>query len=280
MPKRKNADTKQRLLRFLADGQFHSGEELGRALDVSRAAIWKASQYIHELGLPLESITGRGYRIREGIELLEQERIQAQLSVHNQKQLDHLYIADEVDSTNHCLLSQCRKLDNQRAAVLAERQTEGRGRRGKEWVSPFGRNIYLSMLVPINKDPSQLTGLSPAIAISICKTLNELGIYGTSVKWPNDILYNYKKLAGILIEMQAQAHDYCQVVIGIGLNLDLSQGFQNNINQNVADVKTITGAKPERNKIAGSLLNNLLNTIEQFSIEGLTPILNRLAKAR
>lgn len=274
MPKRKNLETKQRLLQYLADGKFHSGEELGRELGISRAAIWKASQYIRDLGLPLESITGRGYRIHEGVELLDHDRIMNELSAEQKTQLNELVIMDtEVSSTNDYLLNHIEQFNHQTIAVLAEQQTKGRGRRGKAWLSPFGRNVYLSLLVPFEKDPAQMLGLSPAVAITLCKTLHEYGVFGASVKWPNDILYNYKKLAGILIEMQATSHDFSQVVIGIGLNLELPHNFQKDLDEHVIDIRTIMECKPERNKLIGKLIHNLLKMIETFQVSGLKTFL-------
>ncbi len=128
-----------RILELLADGQFHSGEELGEKLGVSRAAVWKQLKKLDELNIPYSSVKGKGYRLQDAIELLDKERIQQTLS----QRLDILEILLDVGSTNTYLFERAGDHMGKRYAVLAEKQVSGRGRRGRQWVSPFGKNIYL-----------------------------------------------------------------------------------------------------------------------------------------
>ena len=198
-----------KLLRLLADGQFHSGEELGEALGVSRAAVWKQLKKLDEMDIPFSSVKGKGYRLHDAIELLEPEQIQASV----QQKLDKLELLLDVDSTNTYLFQRAADYMGQRYAVLAEKQHGGRGRRGRHWVSPFGKNIYLSLLVSFSGGINALEGLSLVTAIAVEKALTRLGLTDIGLKWPNDIYLQQKKVAGILLEVTGEYNSHCQVVI-------------------------------------------------------------------
>jgi len=254
------------ILTVLADGQFHSGEELGSALGVSRAAVWKHMKKLDELDIPYSSVKGRGYRLQDGIEPLSSERIQNMLS----QRLDKLEILLDVNSTNTWLFERAADHMGQRCAVLAEKQTSGRGRRGRHWVSPFGKNIYLSLLVSFQGGIASLEGLSLMTAIAVEKALVRLGIEGIGLKWPNDVYANGKKLAGILLEVTGEYSSHCQVVIGIGLNLSLSEKDAAGIEQPWAELKAL---KPDlsRNEVAAVVLDELLRAVDDFQREGFAP---------
>ncbi|MGB1091882.1 MAG: biotin--[acetyl-CoA-carboxylase] ligase, partial [Oceanobacter sp.] len=200
------------ILTLLADGRFHSGDDLGAELGVSRAAVWKHIKKLEELDVPISSVKGKGYRLHDDIELLDPDVIRAQLS-HRLDRLDTLLT---VDSTNTYLLEQAADHMGKRFAALAEMQTGGRGRRGRHWVSPFGKNIYLSLLVTLPGEVGQQFGLSLVTAIAVEQALTKQGIDGISLKWPNDVYLNGRKLAGILLEARQSQPGFCQVVIGIG----------------------------------------------------------------
>ena len=208
-----------KILTLLADGQFHSGEEVGQALGVSRAAVWKHMKKLDELDIPYSSVKGRGYRLQDDIELLDEKRIQEALS----QRLDILEILLDVNSTNTYLFERAADHMGKRYAVLAEKQVGGRGRRGRQWVSPFGKNIYLSLLTSFAGGVASLEGLSLMTAIAVEKAMARLGVGDIGLKWPNDVYARGKKLAGILLEVTGEYSSHCQVVMGIGLNLSLSE---------------------------------------------------------
>lgn len=254
------------ILNILADGQFHSGEELGERLGVSRAAVWKHLKKLEDLEIPYSSVKGKGYRLQDAIELLDENRIRDSLT----QRLDLLDVLLDIDSTNTYLFNRATDHMGKRYAALAEKQVAGRGRRGRQWVSPFGKNIYLSLLVSFNGGISSLEGLSLVTAIAVEKALARLGITGVGLKWPNDVYAEGKKLAGILLEVTGEYSSHCQVVIGIGLNLSLSEEDARGIEQPWAELRAL---KPDlsRNEVAAVLLDELLQAVDAFQKEGFTP---------
>lgn len=255
-----------RILAQLADGQFHSGEELGVALGISRAAVWKQIQKLDQLDIAYSSVKGKGYRLQDAIELLDEDKIRAGLT----QRLDRLDILPSVDSTNTYLLERARDHMGKRYAVFAEKQEQGRGRRGRQWVSPFGKNIYLSLLVSFHGGIAALEGLSLVVAIAVERALARLGIVDIGLKWPNDVYANGKKLAGILLEVTGEYRDHCQVVIGVGLNLALSERDAQHIEQPWAQLSALAPSL-SRNEVAGALLDSLLQHVDAFAREGFAP---------
>lgn len=255
-----------KILTILADGQFHSGDELGSELGVSRAAIWKQMQKLDGLNIAYSSVKGRGYKLLEAVELFDAERIQERLH----QRLDKLEILPNVDSTNTYLFHKAGDYMGQRYAVLAEQQTAGKGRRGRVWVSPFGKNIYLSLLVSFSNGVAALEGLSLMVAIAVERALTQLGVPNIGLKWPNDVYGDGKKLAGILLEVTGEYSSHCQVVIGVGINMSLSQQEGTEITQPWAQLLAL---KPNlsRNMVAGEVLNQLLWAVDEFQRQGFAP---------
>jgi len=257
----------KQLLTYLADGQFHSGEELGEAMGVSRAAVWKQLKKLDELEIPFSSVKGKGYRLHDPIELLDEAHIRAGLS----QRLDLLELLLDVDSTNTYLFDRASDHMGKRYAVFAEKQSSGRGRRGRQWVSPFGRNLYMSLLVSFSGGMSALEGLSLTVGVAVERALVRLGIQGVGLKWPNDIYADGRKLAGILLEVTGEYNSHCQVVIGIGMNLSMSKDEARDIDQPWVDLRSL---KPDlsRNDVAAVLLDELLNCVDEFQKEGFAPM--------
>ncbi len=251
------------LLVILADGGFHSGEELGMRLGVTRAAVWKQLQKLETLNIPLSSVKGKGYRLSDEIELLDSSMILSNLS----GRIDCLDVLLTTESTNSYLLNIASDHMGKRYAVFAEKQENGRGRRGRTWVSPFGKNIYLSLLWSFSGGISSLEGLSLVVAIAVEKALTELGVENAKLKWPNDVYLDNKKLAGILLEVSGENNGYCQVVIGVGLNIKLSDHDAESINQPWSQLSShLSGVG--RNEIAAKLLNHLMAAISIFEKTG------------
>lgn len=254
------------ILMQLSDGQFHSGEALGEALGVSRAAVWKQLKKLDELQIPFSSVKGKGYRLHDAIELLDENRIRSGLT----QRLDQLDILLDIPSTNTYLFERAADHMGKHYAALAEKQSHGRGRRGRQWVSPFGKNLYLSLLVPFSGGMASLEGLSLVTAIAVEKALTSLGIEGVGLKWPNDIYADGRKLAGILLEVTGEYNSHCQVVIGVGLNLALSDDDAAAIDQPWVDLSSL---KPglSRNAVAATVLNELLLAVADFRDHGFAP---------
>ena len=270
----KKTQTAYKILQHLSDGSFHSGEALGKKLGITRSAAWKAIQQLTALNIPIESIAGKGYRIPHGIELLNPSHIKHLLSQEAKKHLDELVITEITHSTNDDLLERIRSTPEKNIACFAEYQTNARGRRNRPWIGAFGTNIYHSLLWHFSKDPAEIVGLSLAIAVAVVNALKKYGVdEGIQLKWPNDVLWHGKKLAGILLETVAENHGHCAVVIGVGINTHLPHQYAHSIDQAWTDLRSITKTTPRRNHLAGLLLNELIAHVQKFEKEGLTPFL-------
>ncbi len=259
------------LLALLADGEFHSGRELGEQLGVSRTAVWKHLQKLEQFGLSLESAKGRGYRLDGGLELLDQETLLAHLHGATRACLSELEVLPLIDSTNTRAME--RAAQGQSGYVcLAELQSAGRGRRGRAWVSPFGRNIYLSLTWSFDAGAAALEGLSLAVGVALAHVLRDLGIEDIGLKWPNDILCHGRKLAGVLLEMTGDPAGVCQVVVGVGLNVAMPSSSEPQIDQPWVDVQTLLAEaglpSVARNFLAAALIDELLPLLHSYQADG------------
>lgn len=259
---------RKHILNNLSDGEFHSGQEMADDLQVTRTAIWKTIKSFAELEIDLETHPKKGYRLLHGFDFLDESKIKLGMSPQALAHLSQLEILDTIDSTNQHLLSQKTRTSGQ--VCLAEQQTNGRGRRGREWVSPYGTSIYLSTSWNFPSGASELAGLSLAVGVSIINALKKCGINNLGLKWPNDIVYDFKKLAGILIEMSGDVMGPCNAVIGVGVNVILPETATHKISQEAIDLSTITNKKLLRNNIVAELLNELLIALPKFQDEGLS----------
>lgn len=257
------------LINLLADGRFYSGEALGQLLGISRSGIWKAMQQIEKLGLAVHAVQGKGYRLADPIELMSEELIAAYFSPSARANVEKLEIFTQIDSTNRYLLKHVYAKRHGAHVCLAEYQTAGKGRRGREWVAPFGKNVCLSMLWTFHRGMSALEGLSLVTSLAIVRALNQFGIYGLGIKWPNDIYHNGRKLAGILLEMSGENSGPCHLVIGIGLNLRLNQHDAAAIDQPWIDLQSVMkGVTVARNRLIAEIINQLIVVLSEFETRG------------
>lgn len=265
---------KQALLDILSDGQFHSGEDIGEALGVSRAAVWKQLKKLEALDIPLHSVKGKGYRLPEPVGLLSLSKLEQHGLT--QDHFDSIDVALSLDSTNSAMMRLAESQPGGQHLIFAEMQTQGRGRRGRQWVSPFARNLYFSVLWTFEQGIAAIQGLSLAVGLSIYHTLKRYGLESHGLKWPNDILVakdadTFAKLGGILIEITGDVSDQCQVVIGVGLNLDIQSRDLAHIDQAATGLKQ-QGIAFDRNELAATLLKDLAETLSGFSAHGFAPL--------
>lgn len=294
--------SQQSLLSLLVDGEWHSGEALGEAFGISRAAIWKQLQQLQAAGLVVDSERGKGYRLSHPLQLLDGDQIRSGLSAAASRLLSDLDIEFSIDSTNSraMKLVAAGQVDGQDCsgrALFAEQQTAGRGRRGRTWVSPLGRNIYSSLIWRFASGAAALSGLSLAVGVAAVKALEQIGYTDIELKWPNDLLWRGRKLGGILLEMSGDAAGPCDVVIGIGINLTMSEmlvdsldesaaasansspvgaaGNAINIDQPWVDLLELGGNAPvKKNTIAAELLNQLLPMLVDFEKHGFASLVS------
>ena len=261
-----------RLLRLLADGRFHSGEALGAALGSSRAGVWKLAQSLPDLGVEVFAVPGKGYRLASPFEPLEPARIDGALEPEARPLLAGVEVLPSVDSTNRLLHERAAEGLPSGSACLAEHQSGGRGRRGRPWVSPFGANLYASVLWRFNLAPAALGPLSVAVGVVVAEALAACGADGLGLKWPNDVLWQGRKLAGVLTEVMGEATGPARVVVGIGVNVNMPEAAAAAIDQPWVDLKTIIGGPVDRNPVAARLLSGLARGLDQFAREGFEPM--------
>ncbi|MFV3328704.1 bifunctional biotin--[acetyl-CoA-carboxylase] ligase/biotin operon repressor BirA [Pseudomonas sp. NY15372] len=241
-----------KLLNLLKDGRFHSGQALGEALGVSRSAVWKQLQHLEsELNLVIHKVRGRGYQLAAPLTLLESQSI----AEYTQGEAWPLAIHDAIDSTNAEAL---RCIGEGRPApfvVLAERQSAGRGRRGRQWISPFAENLYYSLVLRVDGGMRQLEGLSLVVGLAVMRTLQGFGLVGVGLKWPNDLLVGQQKIAGILLELVGDPADVCHVVLGIGINVNMQVNDQ--VDQQWTSMRREVGMTIDRNRLVAQLNQQL-----------------------
>jgi BirA family biotin operon repressor/biotin-[acetyl-CoA-carboxylase] ligase len=265
---------RHRLLKLLADGEFHSGEDLGAVLGVSRMAVWKHLKTLRELGLDFKVVRGKGYRLPAYIELLDSDAISAEISRSTAAHIDSINVFHELDSTNNWLREQCLNGAPTGTVCLAEMQHAGRGRRGRSWVSPFAANLYLSLLWRSPAGAAALGGLSLVAGIAVLRCLRDWGVEAAGLKWPNDILAGNAKLAGVLIDVVGETSGPCAVIIGVGVNICMPPLAGADIDQSWTDLSRLTGrSEHSRNRLAAGLLDQLLPAIAGFEAAGLQPFL-------
>ncbi len=260
------------LLRILADGQFHSGEALGVALGMGRSAVWKHLHALAEWDIDLHAVPGKGYRLARPVELLDHDLIFNALPPTTAVALSGLEIHQDIDSTNRYLMNKARLGAPSGQACLTERQQAGRGRRGRSWASPFGANIYLSLLWRFTLNAESLTGLGLAVGVGVNRALRETGLTDAGLKWPNDVLWQNRKLAGILLEMSGEMSGPCAVVIGVGVNVRMPasvvQAQTPPIDQPWVDLETALGHPVSRNQLAAKLVQHIIYVLQEFESMG------------
>lgn len=255
------------ILNALSTGDFISGEELGEQLGVSRAAISKHIKGIQDWGIDIFRVQGKGYQLSQQLQLLDESILKASLNTP-------VELIPIIDSTNQYLLDRVNELESG-SVCIAEYQAKGRGRRGREWVSPFGSNLYMSMFWRLDAGMAAAMGLSLVVGVAIVEALEKLGLNGVKLKWPNDLYYQDRKLAGILVEMSGQAGGAANLVIGMGMNLMMSDQTEG-ITQPWASLTEVADKEHiDRNQLAITMINTLNSALSDYEIYGMSGFVER-----
>lgn len=262
---------RERILRLLSDGRFHSGAALGETLGIGRSAAWKHIRAIRKLGLDVFAVRGKGYRLSAPVELLDRHQIMHRLEPHNAGRLRGVEVFFEIDSTNRYLMDHAARGGERPWLCFAESQSAGRGRRGRRWASPFAANLYFSLLWRFDLGADVLAGLSLVAGAAIAEALHRMGIEGIGLKWPNDLFHQNRKLGGLLIEVSGEASGPWDAVIGVGINLDMPRIAGRGIDQPWTDLKTAAGRSPGRNRAAAAVVDALLDALPRFERHGFAP---------
>lgn len=258
-----------RALRLLADGRFHSGEDVSRTLGRSRASLSAALKQAADVGVPVFSVRGRGYRLAQPIEFLDAAAVAASLGPTS---CVSLQVLDEVDSTSTRLTELAAVGAPTGTCIAAEWQSAGRGRRGRTWVSSLGGSLTFSLLWRFERGAGHLGGLSLAVGLAVARALASSGVDRARVKWPNDVMVDFRKLAGILVETSGEIQGPTVAVVGVGVNYRLPDDVLDRIDQPVVDVAHCSSPVPSRNLLLAALLAELAATLAAFDREGFGPL--------
>jgi BirA family transcriptional regulator, biotin operon repressor / biotin---[acetyl-CoA-carboxylase] ligase len=261
-----NPDDLLALVDALADGHWHSGEDLAARAGITRAGLAKRIAKLGQWGLVAEAQVGRGYRLGHPIERLDPATLRRQLPSLTRDRIAKIEVLPVTDSTNQRLLESGNDEDPQ--VLLAEHQSAGRGRHGRTWISPFGANVYLSLAWTFPHWPAQLTVLPIAVGIACARALGAQGLDALRLKWPNDLVVAGRKLGGILIEQRGEAGGTCRAIVGVGINVAMQADAAAQIGQPWTSVEQVLGRGASRNALAAELIAQLVLAIDQFSTQG------------
>ncbi|MBV8656498.1 MAG: biotin--[acetyl-CoA-carboxylase] ligase [Burkholderiales bacterium] len=257
------------LLRLLSHEHFIGGPALAAKLGVSRASISLALKSVDELGVEVITAKGKGYQLGRPIAWLDEVAVARGLGA--QRRFFDLKLFDEIDSTNTALMAAAHAGAPSGQVYAAERQTAGRGRRGRRWVGELGGTLMFSLLWRFNLGVAALSGLSLVVGLAVARALAQLGVPGVQLKWPNDIVCAEGKLGGILTELSGEAHGPSAVVIGIGLNAGLSQANRDQLDQAACDLVAL-GYAGDRNQLLAAILLELAELLPAFEQHGFAPL--------
>lgn len=268
-------DSRQKILRLFRDrpAAYLSGEVLSRELGISRTAVWKHIRALRALGYRIDAVTSRGYRMLGGPETLVADEIRSRLATRLVGR--ELVCHDQLASTNLTAMELGEAGAAEGLVVIADRQTAGKGRLGRSWASPGGVNLYLSILLRPSIPPWEVPRLTFVSAVAAARALQDATGVMVEVKWPNDLLVKGKKIAGLLNEMSAESDAVHHVVLGIGLNINMTAGqFPSDLRYPATSVLLETGSAGSRLEVVVALLEHFDRLYTEFLTTGLTPILS------
>lgn len=273
-----------KLFQMLNDGNWHSGQDLAHSLGVSRTVVWKQIEKLRAKGFEIEASSGKGYRLQaRQASLFNESLLKEHLDAGVLTAIDQIIVADSIGSTNDECLKQVNAQIQEQAEpqsqgavlVVAEQQTSGRGRRGKQWFSPYASNLYMSFSQRFDQGAATLSGLSLVVGIAVTNVLVRNGLQEAQLKWPNDILVASKKLGGILLELTGDIAGPCYAVIGIGLNLKMPVDAGQAVDQPYTDLMSVKPeANWEKNRLAAEIVNELCEVTQLFRQQGFAPFLS------
>ncbi|TAN02636.1 MAG: biotin--[acetyl-CoA-carboxylase] ligase [Rhodanobacteraceae bacterium] len=255
------------VLDLLGSGACHAGPELARRLGISRAAIWKQIEALRAAGLDIESGSD-GYRLTQPLDRLDPEAILMRLPGAVRRRLGVLENHWRIDSTSSECLRRVAALPD-RSFVFADWQDAGRGRRGRQWISPPATNLQFSCLKRFSGGYAALSGLSLAVGLAVASALEACGADGIGLKWPNDLVHRDAKLGGVLIELGGEFMGPSHAVIGIGINVRVPAAVRRALDRPCADLAELCGdALPSRNALAAALITGLVASLDTFDAAG------------
>lgn len=286
------------LINLLAVPGIHSGTDLGEQLGISRVAIKKRIDRLESTGFPVETIAGRGYRLKTGFELLSAEHISNSVAFENQQQRLSLRVFQSLDSTNAYIADSNKvdKTENQLLVALAESQPQGQGRRGRSWVTSPYKNLMLSIGYQYSSWPDNPSAISLAFSVAVHRALVELGATDVRLKWPNDLVADIApdmqaniesgrqapvgaskqtnslaKLGGLLVSAAGETGGEFALVLGVGINMRLGSDLLSGIDQPAVDLDGLGCGQISRNQLAAAIISNSADMLSLYPDTGFEP---------
>ncbi len=216
--------------------------------------------------MPVRATRGRGYHLEDRADLIREESVAAQLEKRGGAV--RISLVDECDSTNAALLARVAGGAPSGSALACELQTAGRGRRGNEWISGLATSLTFSLLWRYGRNRTDLGGLSLAAGVACVRALAALDVRAVGLKWPNDLMYEQRKLGGILVEATGERHGPTAVVVGVGINVRHSQAVQDRLGRPVTELAAIRPDLPPRSVLLTEMLVQLATALEVFGVHG------------
>lgn len=261
------------LIARLADGALHSGAELAAGLGIGRAAVWKQVGELRALGIPVESVARRGYRLERPVELLDVCAIEVAYSRACPAVPADFTVVFETGSTNEDLYAAPPPPPGRARVLYAEWQRAGRGRRGRHWIAPFGSGLTYSLAWTYAETPADLPALGLAVGVAVAEALEARGANGVRIKWPNDLVVDDRKLGGLLLQFKSEGGGPACIVAGLGLNVDLPAWAHAGLGEAgglaPTDLRTAVGVTAgRRNELAGTLAGAMAACLAEFGRRG------------
>lgn len=255
---------KNKILSFLkeSNNEFISGEDISNKLGISRAAIWKHINALKKEGYKIESISRKGYKLISSPDILTYVEIKEYL---NTKEIGRNFLHfDTIGSTNTKAKEIAEKGAVNGTTIISEEQTSGKGRLGRQWTSPKYKGIWMSIILKPNIKPNYAPLITQIAAAAVFKALLSQGVKA-SIKWPNDIIVNNKKVCGILTEMNSELDKIHYIILGIGVNVNIeSYEFPNELKNIATSLKAETNKLYNRKILVSEILNNFEYLFEDF----------------
>ncbi len=252
---------RKEIIEILKDkNDYISGEEIGNILGISRAAVWKNIEALRKKGYIIESVSNKGYRLADSTDVLSEKDIA----------YDKVLYKPEIDSTNEEGKRQAAKGCEDGLLIICDDQTAGKGRLGRSWQAEKNRGIYMSMVLYPDIMPTEIPQITLVTGIAVMRAINNVTGLKTQIKWPNDIIINGKKLAGILAEMSAEMEKVNYVVIGIGINVNM-KSFEGELKEKATSLYIETGKRFKRSLIINEFVKEFEICYNEFCKNGFTP---------
>ena len=256
------------IVRLLQNQRWISGAEISKITGYFGEDLEKVIAVLKARGLPLECQAEQGYRLTSSVMLIDESRLTRFLQEAGLVSATRTSVVDVVDSTNKQLLDWADPVTLHGRVCLAEYQSDGRGRQGRPWFSSGYQNLTLSMAWRIEQGSAELSAVSLVAGLAVCDCLEDIGLSGVCLKWPNDVMSPIGKLAGILIETKSTGLEYLHVVIGIGINIHNASAVKARVEQPVADLGTMMGSNVDRTLLSAKLLSGLSCALEKMNRSG------------